>query len=1272
MEKQNRVLMWLVVLVPLLGAVLAIIPPQEKLKGGIDLAGGFSLLYEIDTTGMKPSEIRERGGLANRVKDILQKRVDPNAQLNLIWRPVGTTRLEVQMPRPPRDAIERRQRYEEALREIRSRNIGRLEVESALSADPDVRGTRLGELHRAVLGREKKLAALQEAYDAYRQVQGGDDLDAEDAAQSAYEDAFDIVLATSLAPDRLEDVLALPDHKEQAEQLGRLKTEYPSYTELIEEVEARHEEWTADKAALEDPADLKRLLRGAGVLEFRILADRDASNPSMIASTEAGLRQPTAKYAEQLQQYGPRPKAGDRYRWFPLADVRSFLYLDSMDQIEEVSRTGQQIVEKYAGRWYVLSHADQRYGLLRDAERKWRLKSAIQRFDNNGRPCVNFTLDARGGSIFRRMTRENKQRQLCIMLDDEAMSHATIQSEIAQQGQITGSTFTTEKVQRLVQTLEAGSLPGRLKDTPLMEKNVGPSLGRTNRVLGMNAAIYGMIAVAVLVLVYYLAAGVVANIALALNLLFVLGIMATLEATFTLPGIAGLILTVGMAVDANVLIFERVREERARGTVFKRALKTGYDKALSTIIDANLTTLITCVVLGYLGSEEVKGFAMTLGFGICTSMFTALFVTRLIFITLMDFGWLKDLKMLKLIGQPKIDWLALRTKFWPISLVLVLGGVGWFAYASVTDADKVYDIEFLGGTSVQIELAEGVELNDEDVRRRVTSSDPDGPASAVIWLRQAADALEQAKVSEGDSRTQFVLTSSALTSGQIAALMQTKRRGATDALVDQLESGGLVAEGHTCRFYVKPEAGMDLGKFNAAVTAAVEYARRAADLMRGARIQTVRDVDQEGGTAEAEAFEIITVETNKDLVKEAVLAAMGDNLAVERPISFVHLTDPAHPEGYYPIDEEARYLSDVIGGEANFDVRRYKGGVVLLFDQLDPPQPVAEVEKRIKEIRLQPGFEQYKWRDYGIFGLTSAGGAGSDERFTKIALAVVDEDLPYYADVERWREDVAKPEMEQATQALQTEKTLRKVIQFAPQVADQTKNQTILAIAIALAAIVGYVWIRFGSMQFGLAAIVALVHDVSITLGFITLSDFFHGGALGDFLLIQAFKIDLPMIAAMLTIIGYSLNDTIVVFDRIRENRGKLTTLSPQMINTSINQTLSRTLLTSLTTFVVVSVMYVFGGQGVHGFAYALMLGVIVGTYSSVGVATPLLYRPRLLHIIVYILIALGIVGATAVMSGDATWTAVIGLIVAVVLAAVIVLEVRSERDYGGLAASSA
>ncbi|MCH7814080.1 MAG: protein translocase subunit SecF, partial [Planctomycetes bacterium] len=258
----------------------------------------------------------------------------------------------------------------------------------------------------------------------------------------------------------------------------------------------------------------------------------------------------------------------------------------------------------------------------------------------------------------------------------------------------------------------------------------------------------------------------------------------------------------------------------------------------------------------------------------------------------------------------------------------------------------------------------------------------------------------------------------------------------------------------------------------------------------------------------------------------------------------------------------------------------------------------------------------------------------------------------------------------QATEALRSQKTLRKVIQFAPQIADQTKNQAILAIAVALAAIVAYVWIRFGTMQYGLAAIVALVHDVSITLGLITLSDYFHGGAIGEFLLIRDFKIDLPMIAAMLTIMGYSLNDTIVVFDRIRENRGKLSTLTPEMINTSINQTLSRTVLTSVTTFMVVAIMYFLGGPGVHGFAFALMIGVIVGTYSSIGVAAPLLHHPRLLHIIVYLLVAAGLFGAASVATSSTAFLAVIGVIIAAALVAALYVETRSEHDYRRLVAA--
>ncbi|HUU83453.1 MAG TPA: protein translocase subunit SecD [Phycisphaerae bacterium] len=1290
MERQNRVLMWLIVLVPLVWAVLRIIPPEDRLKGGIDLVGGCSLLYEIDTAGLAPQDIR---GLSEKVMRVLQRRVDPNAQLNLVWRPVGNTRLEVQMPRPPKKAQDRRREKDAATAKLTARNVGRREVELVLSSDAATRVQRLDELVRGVTERRPKLTALQETYDAYLAVKGGEDVDAEENARVAYEAAFGEVLATSLAPARLEDVFAIKETKQRSEQVGKLKTEHASYADLISEIEQKYDVWAAQKAALEDPSDLKRLLRGAGVLEFRILADRDATNPTMIAAPEGSTAQPIGTYSEQLQTRGSRPRTGDAYRWFPVEDPVAFLNLDRAENLEQVVQTGKQILEEYAGTWYVLAHNTSRYGLLRDARRKWKLKAARADRDESGRPAVSFTLDPRGGAQFHTMTRENIGRQLCIMLDDMAMSQAVIRSAIREYGQISGN-FTPAETQFLVNTLEAGSLPGRLKDTPLMEKNIGPSLGRTNRELGMKAALYGLIAVAIFIVIYYLFAGLVANVALILNLIFVLGIMATLEATFTLPGVAGLILTVGMAVDANVLIFERIREERAKGVIFKRALKTGYEKALSTIVDANLTTLITCVVLGYVGSEEVKGFAMVLGFGIVTSMFTALFVTRLIFTTLMDLGWLKDLRMLRLIGHPNIDWLRLRTKFWPISLALVIVGLALFAVASEVDQASIYDIEFLGGTSVQIQLKEGVHMTDEEVRRRITSSGDKADASAMAWLQRAADDLRQADVSIGNTVNQFVVASDTLTSAQIAALMQTKGRNQRDALVDRLETGGVTIEANLCRFETKlvqeskpaadetdeeeitSERSMTLQEFQQARDAAVDYAEKAAGLLATARVQTVSEIEEEGAGAQGrfDTFEIITVETNKQLVQEAVLAAFGDRLDVEGRIAFAVVTDDRHPEGYFPITEQAHYLSDAIDTDAGFDVRRYKGGVVLVFDQLDPPQRIEDIKKRIKEIRLQPGYEQYKWREYAVFGLQSTGQAtAGNETFTKVAMAVVDEQLPYYDDPEgRWTEAVAAPELEQATEALSAEKTLRKVIQFAPQIAEQTKTQAIMAVAVALIAIVAYVWLRFGTMQYGLAAIVALVHDVAITLGVITVTDYFHSGVIGRLLLLQDFKIDLPMIAAMLTIIGYSLNDTIVVFDRIRENRGKLPTLNAQMINSSINQTLSRTLLTSLTTLLVVFIMYVFGGPGVHGFAFALLLGVIVGTYSSVGVAAPLLYRPRLLHIVVYVLVALGLFGGIAVVaSGSPTALIIAGVILAAALVWGIRVELRSDRDYSRLVAAT-
>jgi len=165
----------------------------------------------------------------------------------------------------------------------------------------------------------------------------------------------------------------------------------------------------------------------------------------------------------------------------------------------------------------------------------------------------------------------------------------------------------------------------------------------------------------------------------------------------------------------------------------------------------------------------------------------------------------------------------------------------------------------------------------------------------------------------------------------------------------------------------------------------------------------------------------------------------------------------------------------------------------------------------------------------------------------------------------------------------------------------------LIAIVLSLSAIITYIWVRFGNVRYGIAAIVALIHDVSITLGIVTACTYIASTSIGEFLMIDDFKINLAMIAAFLTLIGYSLNDTIVIFDRIRENRGKAKFINPQVITDSINQTISRTILTSFTTFVVVLIMYIFGGQGLRGFTFAIGFGIIVGTYSSVAIAAPIL-----------------------------------------------------------------
>ena len=197
-------------------------------------------------------------------------------------------------------------------------------------------------------------------------------------------------------------------------------------------------------------------------------------------------------------------------------------------------------------------------------------------------------------------------------------------------------------------------------------------------------------------------------------------------------------------------------------------------------------------------------------------------------------------------------------------------------------------------------------------------------------------------------------------------------------------------------------------------------------------------------------------------------------------------------------------------------------------------------------------------------------------------------------------------ETTRVTEAARTEASLSRVTQIDPSVGAEQKTRALIAIVLSLFAIITYIWIRFGSFRYGIAAIIALVHDVCITLGAVTACTYLASTVFGQNALIGDFKIDLAMIAAFLTLIGYSLNDTIVVFDRIRENRHKAQ-LNPNTITNSINQTVSRTILTSFTTFIVVLIMYIFGGQGLRGFTFAIGFGIIIGTYSSIAIAAPIL-----------------------------------------------------------------
>ena len=347
-------------------------------------------------------------------------------------------------------------------------------------------------------------------------------------------------------------------------------------------------------------------------------------------------------------------------------------------------------------------------------------------------PMILFGFNSDGGAAMYQLSSKNIGERMAIILDGKLISAPTLQEPINSNGQITGD-FTQEEAATIANALLN---PLKAPLTIMEEMSVEPSLGADSVASGFSAAMYGVIAVAFFMIIYYWFSGMVANFALVLNLFILMGVMCYLDAALTLPGIAGIVLTIGMAIDANVLIFERIREELKAGKGVQGAVETGYSKAFGTIIDANLTTLIVSVILMTMGTGPVKGFGVTLTVGICASMFTALVVTRLVFDVFKNFGTGQGLRLME---QPRFNFMGSAKIAFGISWLLVIAGIAY----GVSRGSDAMGVDFKGGDQITLEFAAQKKINTDDLRNAL------GQGSQVQYQAKSGGKTERLQVTVG-------------------------------------------------------------------------------------------------------------------------------------------------------------------------------------------------------------------------------------------------------------------------------------------------------------------------------------------------------------------------------------------------------------------------------------------------------------------------------------------------------------------------------------------
>lgn len=958
---------------------------------------------------------------------------------------------------------------------------------------------------------------------------------------------------------------------------------------------------------------IKREIATAGVLLFRIvantkdhaeqirLADRQLADPALRMLRE--VRDPTGKIVA---------------RWTPVArDVSQQdgvrpLKVDVSGDIIRDGRTGERIVDIPRDayntesqpvafeKWLASKGIELVEVLMIEPQsstldvRGDHLGTVRMDYDENLTPCVRFTMRGDGASRMSALTSLNRPdkdpefyRRLGIVLDNELLSAPRIMSTISDSGQITGR-FTQQEVESLVRILRAGKLPAVLYKEPISENQIGPMLGQQTIRQGSIAIAVSLAAVLLFTAIYYQVAGLVACFALVLNLLLTYALLIVLSASLTLPGLAGLVLTVGMSVDANVLVFERIREELKKGAALRMAIRNGFDRALNTIVDANVTTLITGIILYVIGTDQVRGFAVTLCLGILMCMYTGVYCSRLVFEILERNRWVTRLRMFDVVGVPSFDFMSKARVCVIASLILIAVGV-----AAVIERNRsLLDKDIAGGVSVVMYLKEP--MRDAEVRRKLDE--------AVRQLREKGTRVEYTlnhmTVEGRPDGTIWKVDSSFEDVDALKSLLDETFDLVTYSMTFQVEDGSPAQAPSGDQ---QPQQGAE-DRQPSQPSASEKSSGSVPPQLPSQPAEPAKSNSSQGGFLDTSAVTYVAYVQEAANEGEQTVGAQAKDTG--RPDSQDH-TDRSNG-----VRQSAAAQPQPLGQPAAFSTGQSPPSGSSAEETRPAPAAPAATGRAHALSRAKVQFVTAIERDT-LRELIEKAADELHEGVVAVTLVPLEVDPSGRQASRQWQVQLNLPpeEVHAVLKRVQDEINRTPVwIQasaIGSQVASGTRNQAIAAALASLVGIVAYIWVRFQRVAFGLAAVVALVHDVLVAIGMLALSHYI--APVTSFLLIEEFKISLPVVAALMTLIGYSLNDTIVVFDRIREVRGRNPQLTGGMVNQSVNQTLSRTLLTAGTTMLVVVILYCLGGEGIHGFAFTLLVGLIVGTYSSVFIAAPIL-----------------------------------------------------------------